>query len=391
MPIRPGYHVFPTALGACGIAWAGDGRIVGVQLPERDPGATEARLAERFPALAPRRPQDGARGARDGIVALLAGGTPALADIDLDLEHATPFRQRIYAAARRIPRGVTTTYGELAKQVGEPGAARAVGQAMGSNPCPIIVPCHRVLAAGGASGGFSARGGVDTKLRMLAIEGVTPAQASLLEASGFDYDLATATAHLRAADRTLARLIERVGPCRMQLKPAASTFAALAEAIVYQQLNGRAAATIFGRLVDLFPARRGLHAATLLALPDDQLRAAGLSRGKLLALQDLARRCEAGEIPSLAALSRLDDDTVVERLIPVRGIGRWTVEMLLMFRLGRPDVLPVDDFGVRQGYAIAYRKAEQPSRDELRAAGEKWRPYRSVASWYFWRATELGK
>jgi len=174
----------------------------------------------------------------------------------------------------------------------------------------------------------------------------------------------------------------------MQLRGTSSLFAALAEAIVYQQLNGKAAATIFGRVCALFTARDGLTAENILGASDVRLRGAGLSASKLLSLRDLARRVTAGEIPTLGEIQGLDDEAIVERLTHVRGIGRWTAEMLLIFRLGRPDVLPADDFGIRKGFAIAFRKRTLPTRVELERRGVRWKPYRTVASWYLWRAAE---
>jgi 3-methyladenine DNA glycosylase/8-oxoguanine DNA glycosylase len=204
---------------------------------------------------------------------------------------------------------------------------------------------------------------------------------------GFDPSLALD--HLRAADPVLARIIDEIGPFGMRLRPAPSVFAALAEAIAYQQLNGKAAAAIFARVCALFP-QKTLTPEQMLRIPDEQLRAAGLSRSKLLSLRDLAQKAQDGAIPTLAETRRMPDATVIERLSEVRGIGRWTVEMLLIFRLGRPDVLPVDDYGVRQGFAIAHKR-ELPSPKELTAYGDRWKPYRTVASWYLWRVVERAK
>lgn len=199
------------------------------------------------------------------------------------------------------------------------------------------------------------------------------------------FDAARAIRQLRGNDRRLAALIDRVRPFELDLRPTQTTFHALAESIVYQQLSGRAAATIFGRLeaacVSLSPER-------LLKRRDATLRACGLSGAKLAALKDLAQKTLDGTVPDVADLHALDDDTIVERLTRVRGIGRWTVEMLLIFRLGRPDVLPIDDYGVRKGFAVAYRKKELPKPKELAAFGERWRPFRTVASWYLWRALD---
>jgi 3-methyladenine DNA glycosylase/8-oxoguanine DNA glycosylase len=209
---------------------------------------------------------------------------------------------------------------------------------------------------------------------------------------GSDFDPRIAVEHVRASDPTLARVIDAVGPFGLEIQKTSSVFVALSEAIVYQQLSGKAAATIFARVCALFPrARAGLRPEPLLRASDAKLRGAGLSRAKLLALRDLARRTQSGEIPTLAALRRMEDAAIVERLTQVRGIGRWTAEMFLMFRLGRPDVLPAEDYGIRKGFATVYKKRELPVRKQLEKHGERWKPYRSVASWYLWRALDLGK
>ncbi|HEU4697694.1 MAG TPA: DNA-3-methyladenine glycosylase [Gemmatimonadales bacterium] len=202
------------------------------------------------------------------------------------------------------------------------------------------------------------------------------------------FDPEEAVRHLGTRDARLRRLIARVGGFTLRPEPTQSLFQALARSIVYQQLAGRAAATIHGRVQALFPDGR-LEPAALLALPDESLRGAGLSAAKLAALQDLARKTLDGTVPTMPRLRRLDDEEIIERLTTVRGIGRWTVEMLLMFRLGRPDVLPLGDLGVRKGFQLTYGLDELPTPDELRERAERWRPYRSVGSWYMWRATEL--
>jgi 3-methyladenine DNA glycosylase/8-oxoguanine DNA glycosylase len=243
-----------------------------------------------------------------------------------------------------------------------------------------------VLAAGGKTGGFSANGGVSTKLRMLAIEGVRTVDGD----TGFPFDRSAAVDFLRASDTRLARLIDRVGPFTLELAATPSVFDSLAEAIVYQQLSIKAAATIYGRVADLFPrTRRAFTPADILRATDDQLRGAGLSRAKVLALRDLAQRAVDGSLPTLAKLRRLGDDEIVAALSAVRGIGRWSAEMFLILHLGRPDVLPVDDFGLRRGYQIAFRTKDVPSPEEVAARGARWRPFRTVASWYLWRALEL--
>ncbi len=163
----------------------------------------------------------------------------------------------------------------------------------------------------------------------------------------------------------------------------------LAESIAYQQLNGKAAATIFGRVRALYPKRKWFSPELVLATSDETFRGAGLSRSKTTAIKDLAAKTIAGVVPTLAVLERMGDEEIITRLTAVRGIGRWTVEMLLLFDLGRLDVWPVDDYGVRKGYARTFRKRKLPTPKELFVIGEKWRPYRSVAAWYFWRALDL--
>jgi methylated-DNA-[protein]-cysteine S-methyltransferase len=247
----------------------------------------------------------------------------------------------------------------------------------------------RVLAADGKLGGFSAAGGVAMKLRLLTLE--SHGSGDLFgSAAPLPYDWEAAVAHLRSVDRQLGRIVDAVGPVRLELKPTASVFDALAESIVYQQLSGKAAATILARVRTLFPRpHEGLQPEYLLRTSNARLRGAGLSQAKMLALQDLASRSVAGLIPTLSEIERMDDDAIVEQLSQTRGIGRWTVEMLLIFRLGRPDVLPIDDLGIRKGYAVATKKRELPTPAELADVGRRWQPYRSAASWYLWRSSEL--
>lgn len=200
------------------------------------------------------------------------------------------------------------------------------------------------------------------------------------------YDPAIACAVLAKADPVMARLMAAVGPLRMERSMRGDTFEVLLRAIVHQQLSGKAAGTIHQRVRALFPDG-DIRPGALDAIGDDVLRAAGLSANKLRAVRDLAGRCHDGTVPSMRTLRRFDDETIIARLTQVRGIGRWTVEMLLIFRLRRPDILPLDDLGVRKGFAAAYDRP-LPDVAELSAAGAGWAPYRSVASWYLWRAAE---
>ncbi len=218
------------------------------------------------------------------------------------------------------------------------------------------------------------------------------------------YDHAAAVAELSAADPKLRRLIERAGLFTMKLATSQSPFEALLESIIYQQLHGKAAATIHGRLLASFDEACLLEGLThpsaqhLLDCPNEQLRQAGLSHNKALAVRDLAAKTLDGTVPTLARIRPMSDEQIVEHLTKVRGIGRWTVEMFLIFRMGRPDVLPTNDYGVRKGFALTFGKlkptdkvtpADLPKPSEMEARAKKWRPWCSVASWYLWRACDL--
>jgi 3-methyladenine DNA glycosylase/8-oxoguanine DNA glycosylase len=183
-------------------------------------------------------------------------------------------------------------------------------------------------------------------------------------------------------------MMRDVGPCRLEMAARQTPYEALFESIVYQQLTARAAATIHKRVLKLFGARRCPRAALVAEATPEFLRTAGLSRSKAEALRDLARHALDGSIPTRAKAEKLGDEEIVELLTSVRGVGRWTVEMFLIFTLGRPDVLPLDDYGVRKGYARTFGRSVLPKPKELAVHGEKWRPYRTVASWYLWRAND---
>jgi DNA-3-methyladenine glycosylase II len=195
--------------------------------------------------------------------------------------------------------------------------------------------------------------------------------------------------HLSATDKRLAELIRR--SARYALAPGKTLrpFDALAESIVYQQLSGKAAATIWRRVREVFGSPKFLDPKKVLATADEALRAAGLSRNKTAALKDLAQKTIDRIVPTARALAKMSDEEIIERLTQVRGIGRWTVEMMLIFRLARPDVLPATDYGVRKGFALVHKRDELPSPAELLDYGERWRPYRSIASWYLWRVLDL--
>jgi DNA-3-methyladenine glycosylase II len=212
------------------------------------------------------------------------------------------------------------------------------------------------------------------------------------------FDPDEAVAHLRAADPKLGALIDRAGPFTLRLDPAPSPFESLLESIIYQQLHGKAAAAIHARVRALFGGNPTPQ--LILDTPDEPLRAAGLSGNKLKSIRDLSSRTLDGTVPTHAVIRKMSDAAIVEHLTQVRGIGPWTVEMLLIFRMGRPDILPVSDYGVRKGYALTFQRVPKtrplaaedlPKPEVLLKRGKRWAPFRSVASWYLWRACDLAK
>jgi DNA-3-methyladenine glycosylase II len=216
--------------------------------------------------------------------------------------------------------------------------------------------------------------------------------------SKLPFDVVEAIEHLKRNDPKLGALIARAGDFSLKLDGSASPFESLVESILYQQLHGKAAATIHRRLQEYFGGNPTPQ--QLLDVPDEALRAVGVSGNKIKAMRDLAAKTLDGTVPSHAAILKMPDADIVERLTEVRGIGSWTVEMLLIFRLGRPDVLPVSDYGVRKGYALTFLKLPKsrpveakdlPKPDVLFRRGRRWAPFRSVASWYLWRACDLAK
>lgn len=209
------------------------------------------------------------------------------------------------------------------------------------------------------------------------------------EGAGIMDFIGAAVRHLGKADPVMRGLIQRVGACELVPEKRRAPFQSLVQAVANQQLNGKAAETILGRFRALFPGRRFPGPADLAAVTDDTLRGCGFSRAKIAAIRDLAAKAESGFIPDSRRIARMSDDEIVERLVEVRGVGRWTVEMLLIFQLGRPDVLPADDFGVRNGFRLAYGLPEMPKPKVVLEHGERWKPYRTIASWYLWRAVDL--
>ena len=197
--------------------------------------------------------------------------------------------------------------------------------------------------------------------------------------------------HLSAVDPVMARLILEIGACELKPESWRSPFQSLVQAVAHQQLNGTAANTILTRFKKLFPKRRFPQPADLANVTDAQIRACGFSFAKIRAIRDIAEKALSGVVPTSREIVKLTDEEIILRLTEVRGVGRWTVEMLLIFQLGREDVLPVDDFGVRTGFRLAYKKRALPKPKALRKFGARWRPHATTAAWYLWQAANAAK
>jgi O-6-methylguanine DNA methyltransferase len=384
------YTLIPTALGPLGLGWS-DAGIRHIYLPEATPDATARRLEAKGYAKRRKVAKHLDHSAKR-IAQHLRGRPVDLDEVMLDLAHLPETRKQIYTTLRRVPRGTTLTYGELAERAGMPGTQQSVGTAMGENPCPIVIPCHRVLPAGGKLGHYSGPGGAVTKAQILRIEGLpiwAPREVVKRGPDGLEYDWREAARHLTKADPILAKHFKRLGEERLEARAMEDPFLYLARSITFQQLAGAAARTIWGRVLDRFQAKGGLPTPErMLAMPDPDLRSAGLSTAKTAAMKDLAQKAIEGIIPHTKDLARMSDEEIIARLSAVRGVGKWTVEMLLMFRLGRPDVLPVDDLGVRKGFDRVHGRRKHVTPKELTAYAERWRPYRTVGSWLMWRVLE---
>ena len=379
------YSLFDTALGICGIAWkisdSSDGKpvVTFFQLPEAAKKSTEARIARNSSGRRTNAPPLRIAGIIKRVQKHFQGEVQEFRDIVVDLDGMGPFAQQVYQAARAIPAGHTVTYGELAKSMNKPSASRAVGQALGRNPIPLIIPCHRVLASGNKAGGFSAYGGLETKAKMLEIEGASIGPPPVLKSRR---DLMRTAAVLRQKDPKLGRCPD--APLDFKLRPRRSPYATLIEAVVHQQLSPQAAATILSRVTALYPGASLPEPVDLLKTPDRLLRGAGLSKAKTAALKDIAAKALDGTIPSSVQLVKLGNEELIKRLTSIHGVGRWTVEMMLIFNLGRRDVFPADDYALRKGLAEVFRMKQAPTPKQADALGRAWRPHRTVASLLLW-------
>ncbi|MDE2598458.1 MAG: methylated-DNA--[protein]-cysteine S-methyltransferase [Rhodocyclaceae bacterium] len=374
------------ALGQCSlgaiIVAATDKGICHIAIND-DPEALLRELQDRFP----KAELIGDDPEFDAWIAQVIGFVEAPAiglDLPLDIR-GTAFQQRVWQALRSIPAGSIVSYTDVAAHLGLPRAVRAVAGACAANTLAVAIPCHRVLRSDGALSGY--RWGLERKQALLQREH----RPQLPEA------LRTpANEHLVASDPVWFGLICKVGAC--ELRPEShsdrtkrSPYEALMRSIAYQQIHGRAADAILGRFLALFPGQAFPEPAAVLALDEAAMRACGFSAAKTSTMRGIAEAALEGIVPSRAAADQLGDEELIERLTGLRGVGRWTVEMLLMFTLLRPDVLPIDDFGVREGWKVLKGLERQPKPRELAEIGRPWAPYRSTAAWYLWRALELSR
>ncbi|MBC8424636.1 methylated-DNA--[protein]-cysteine S-methyltransferase [bacterium] len=376
--ITPAWTIFKTPLGPCGLSWTRRG-FDHLVAPEECAVAIRETLEAACPGREEtKRPDEAVRVVVERLQKHMGGKSDDLRDVKLDLSGFSSFGARVARALRRVPPGEVLTYGDLAKKAGAPGAARAVGRVMAANPLPLLVPCHRVLPAGGGLGGYSAKGGVALKARLLHAEGYV-----------FSARLQAGLDHLSRVDRKLGRMIARSGPYLPAFGDREDPYEILVLSMVHQQISMKAATTIAGRVRALTPGDDFPTPQEFASLKDETLRGAGLSRQKIGYLRDLAARVDDGRL-DLRALRRLDDAAAIAALVQVKGIGVWTAQMALIFHLDRLDVWPVDDLGLQDAVQSHLKLDARPTAKEMHVHGALWAPYRSMASWYLWRMVDGG-
>ena len=372
-----GLHVLETTHGSVGLTWTPKGvnrLILGMDADGTLAGLTKD--SENLPVV--RRPQGDMALLVKRIKAVMRGSIDNFEDVPVDLSGLGEFSLAVLKRLRKVKAPTVVTYGELAALCGKPQAARAVGRIMGANPVPLIVPCHRCLGKDGSMTGFSTEGGVGLKARMLFREGYV---ANKEYAKGIE--------HLRKVDPVMRKIIKVVGPYRALADKPRPAWDTLLSAIVHQQLSLKAGQTIAGRVQNLTPGSGFPTPIETTQLEHQDLRGAGLSNQKVSYIQDLAVKVNEGSL-KLNSLRRMDDETVIEELTKVRGIGRWSAQMHLIFHLGRLDVLPTGDLGIQIAAARFYDLDEYATNEQLNTIGAKWAPYRSLGSWYLWQGLDSG-
>jgi len=371
-----GLYLFNTAIGPVALAWTPQG-VAHLEIGHASADDARAAIASKHaPTTTPRPLPLAVKATARRLKAQLRGAPDTLADIPVDLSGCTPFARSVLRQLRRVPPGKCITYGELARRCRHPGAARAVGRIMGANPVPIIVPCHRCLGADGSLTGFSATGGTRLKARLLHNEGYVRHP---------EHD--AGVKHLLRVEPRFAPIVKKIGPYMAILDKPEPPYDTLVRAIVHQQLSLKAGQTIAGRVAALTPGPGFPTPTEMLTFDFERLRKCGLSKAKMAYLCDLAANIN-NHVIILKGLRHKSDSEVIAALTAIKGIGVWTAHMFLIFQLGRLDVLPVGDLGIRAGAARLFGLGEKPTPAELTAMTEPWRPYRSIGSWYLWESLE---
>ena len=373
-----GFYLFDTPIGYCAIGWTPKG-IDHLQLPADSLREIEKIMADKVKGRAAvENPPKDIKKIAQRIAAHFRGKPDTFLDIKLDLSKVTPFSKKVYSALRKIPAGQTVSYGALAAKIGNADSARAVGRAMGANPIPIIIPCHRVLALNGKPGGFSAPTGISMKVKMLYFEGVI-----------LNQEHENGVRQIRKSHPVLKKVIDAVGPYLATYGNIKNPYESLVNSILYQQLSGKAASSIARKFKDMYGQGSYPEPGVMKKINDEGFRMAGVSKQKAGYLRDLATKIYSKEV-DLNRASLLGDQQVIDELTKIKGIGKWSVEMFLIFHLGRLDVWPVDDLGLQKGVQRILDLKERPDKKALMEIGKQWRPYRSIATWYLWRSQGAG-
>ena len=382
------YCYFKTAWGHCSIHWT-DERVVGLTLPTKNKKSMLATIASKYKDATFKEPNGLILSYIEEIQKYFLNKEYDFSKIKISLKNSPIFYKKVYKKLMKVKRGQTISYKTLSELASCINGARAVGQAVKRNPIPLLIPCHRVINSDTTIGAFSGLGGVRTKIKMLELEKVRIIKQKIprlaLPLNFSEIKISEALSYLIKSDIALGRSIKKIGNFALKVNKFQTPFIALLEAIVYQQLTGKAASTIFQRLLKIFGRNGVIRPFDIIRAEDSEIKAAGLSTNKTIAIKDLAEKALSGEIPTMSKLTKMQNEEIIYRLSQIKGIGRWTVEMFLIFRLGRADILAKDDYGLQKGLAIAYNLTQIPKPGNLEKIGLKWKPYRSIASWYLWQ------
>jgi len=367
-------------------------RICPITLSWNETGLTDVRLhalSEHVPPTSPDGRPEWVRHLAADLVAHMNGECRDFTSVPIDYEPVGDFSRQVYEELRTVPAGQTVTYSELAARVERPLAARAAARAMATNRWPMIVPCHRVLRSGGGLGGFSGANGIASKAQILKAEGVSVAVPPAGDVAGsifapYMWDVAVHS--LSTRDSRFADIARKVAGQQLTQSLPGNPFAFLVRTVCYQQLAGAAARTIFGRLEAQLNGR--ITPESVLLASRGELASAGLSASKTATIIGLAEAVQMGTL-QVETLSQLPYDELKATLTSYKGLGPWTVEMFAIFHLGLPDIFSPSDLGVRKALARLTGKAGLPSVEEAKRIGNRWKPFRTVATWHLWRSLDV--